>query len=80
MRPPIQTANDVVREDLRKLDAVVEALGIQDSFTEPVDAVRALRDKIESLTRERDDLVAFIAGIGRQAAEMSKSYNDNSDK
>lgn len=34
-------------------------------------------DEIERLRRERDDLAAFLAGIGRQASEMAKSYTDN---
>lgn len=34
--------------------------------------------EIERLRRERDDLVSFLAGVGRQTSEMAKSYTDKS--
>lgn len=62
-------------EDARRLDAVVHALGIEDSFVEPADAVKHLHDELEKTRRERDDLRDILAGIGKQAASVAKSYS-----
>jgi hypothetical protein len=55
-------------------DDVLDALRAHNG--ERIWYVKLAVDEIERLRRERDDLAAFLAGIGRQASEMTKSYKD----
>ena len=62
----------VYTEDIRKRAASYRAGGPSSEHTAAM--LDAAADEIDRLRRERDDLVAFLSGISRQAENMARSY------
>lgn len=65
----VERANDEISRDICKLDAVVHALGIEDSEDDAAEAIKALQDELTAL-RARD--AGWTMQIEEQAEEIAR--------